>query len=479
MAQIQRPKTIGTRKQLFLDNEIVEGMWGLKRTYFPATKHAANPILCGEHPWEQGGVRLWGTVRREEDLFRMWYQGQGEKSSFTCYATSTDGLHWERPSLGIIEFGGSKENNIVFRGDGRSSGICVVRDDKEPDPKRRFKMAFTGRGGVGLCFSPDGLHWTMQEDFPIHHGHNDTLKTLLRDTRNEKWLMFARPETFAGPTKRVVALTESENGEDWTEFSTVILPDELDPPEFYYMSPFAYEGMYVGLLGPYWNATSSSIDAQLVTSRDAYHWERRLHREPFIGLGDLGAFDSHIIWVSTGPVRVEDELWFYYSGFDGRHDWRGHRASVGLAKLRIDGFACLDATDPATMGEAVAAARVDLPAAGGPVIEETIWPDEGVMITRPFVWEGDRLEINAWAPRGTIRVEVIDATTPPVGVRPAHGSAIEGTGLEACDAFSGDAVAHVCSWQRRNDLTALQGRPVRLKFVLRAARLFAFQPAAD
>jgi len=99
------------------------------------------------------------------------------------------------------------------------------------------------------------------------------------------------------------------------------------------------------------------------------------------------------------------------------------------------------------------------------------------VITRPFTWEGDRLEINAWAPRGAMRVEVIDATTPPVGKRPRHGSAIEGLELEACDPFSGDEVAHRVSWKGREDLSDLKGRPVRLKFVLRAARLFAFQAA--
>ena len=125
------PKDRCTTKQIFLDNEIIEGMWGLKRTYYPVTKYAASPILCGEHPWEQGGVRLWGTVLRDESVFRMWYQGQGEKTSFTCYATSVDGLQWERPSLGICAFDGSTENNTVFRGDGRASGISVVRDDAD------------------------------------------------------------------------------------------------------------------------------------------------------------------------------------------------------------------------------------------------------------------------------------------------------------------------------------------------------------
>jgi hypothetical protein len=118
---------------------------------------------------------------------------------------------------------------------------------------------------------------------------------LLKDLNLEKRLLFGRPDTYAGHWKRVVAMSESADLKDWTELSSVLLPDELDPSEFYYMAPFIYAGLYVGMVAPYRNATSSNMDVQIASSRDAVHWQGPVRRQPSIPLGRLGAFDSHII----------------------------------------------------------------------------------------------------------------------------------------------------------------------------------------
>ena len=479
------PRRIGTKKQLFFDNEIIDDISGLKRTWFQVRKHPGNPLIRGKYPWEDGGLRLYGTVLRENGQFRMWYGGHRDepRGNFTCYAVSQDGLLWERPNLGLHEFEGSTENNITYMGEGNVSGPTVVRDDADPDPDRRYKMVYDDTSGVGLAFSPDGLNWTPSPANPIHRKHNDTHLVLLKDLAAEKWFLYARPETYAGHWKRRVAVSESSDLENWTEFTSAVLPDELDAPEFYYMAVFPYEDAYVGLLAPYRNATSSSMDVQLASSRDGYHWQRPVLRDTFIPLGNIGQFDSHIIWVAAAPVPMGDELWFYYSGFKGRHDWAPHQASIGLATLRLDGFVCLDATDPLTVGGAVSAAIVDSKSRGGHTRKEVIWPDEGNMITRPFVWEGDRLVINAWAPEGegSVRVQVLDtnAPFPEERRRPMHHPPFERLGLEHCDAFSGDDVRHTVTWQGESDLSPLRGKTVRLHFVLSGARLFAFQAASS
>ena len=73
-----------------------------------------------------------------------------------CYAFSTDGIHWEKPELGLIEFNGSKQNNIAMR---RVNGAGVFKDAREIDPTRRYKMFFCGEPQMTVAFSPDGLHW--------------------------------------------------------------------------------------------------------------------------------------------------------------------------------------------------------------------------------------------------------------------------------------------------------------------------------
>ena len=123
------PLDVGTTRQLFIDDAIVEEERGVRRTLNQPAKYAGNPLMFPLYPWE-GRLELYGTVWREADTgqFRMWYMGLGgmgvaqmgvrNESKWTrigfdpqnllysaCYATSADGIFWERPSLGIVETG--------------------------------------------------------------------------------------------------------------------------------------------------------------------------------------------------------------------------------------------------------------------------------------------------------------------------------------------------------------------------------------
>ncbi len=82
-----------------------------------------------------------------------------------CYAVSKDGVNWEKPDLGLVEFNGSKHNNIVdLPQDGSKDAAAVIYEPEECDPEKRFKLAFetvsNGRNTFCVAFSPDGLRWT-------------------------------------------------------------------------------------------------------------------------------------------------------------------------------------------------------------------------------------------------------------------------------------------------------------------------------
>ena len=51
-----------------------------------------------------------------EDMKNIQYDGHDFQEMAICYATSVDGLTWNKPELNLVEFKGSKANNIVFRG---------------------------------------------------------------------------------------------------------------------------------------------------------------------------------------------------------------------------------------------------------------------------------------------------------------------------------------------------------------------------
>ena len=134
---------IGSQKQLFLDDYLIESMTGVQRTLNSATKPRNNPVIRPDRPWEGNNLH-YGCVFYDEEqgLFRMWYTAstvtpsktvrlftqpdagltatplEQEKPNSTepivCYATSTDGYSWEKPSLGLVKFNGSWENNILI-----------------------------------------------------------------------------------------------------------------------------------------------------------------------------------------------------------------------------------------------------------------------------------------------------------------------------------------------------------------------------
>ncbi len=138
-----------------------------------------------------------------------------------------------------------------------------------------------------------------------------------------------------------------------------------------------------------------------------------------------------------------DKHWLYYGGANERHGTDKVRMprkhAIGLATLRLDGFVCLKAGTK-----------------------------EGVLVTKPFRLDGNTLEINidAKAKKGEFRVEVLDAS----------GKAISRfSGRNAIVFRNADSLRFRPHWKRAADLSALQGKTIRLKFRLRRSKLYSFQ----
>ena len=87
-----RVLSIGTQKQLFVDDYVIDHMAGISQVLNPAVKHEANPLLDRDRG---DFAQFYGTVLYDQDerLFRAWYMGRGG----VHYATSHDGLQWETP----------------------------------------------------------------------------------------------------------------------------------------------------------------------------------------------------------------------------------------------------------------------------------------------------------------------------------------------------------------------------------------------
>jgi len=471
----QQAIDVGNQKQLFIDDRFIESSENVALTMNPPRK--VGPVLVGEHEWEVGWVSS-GTVLEDNGVFKMWYSahevGKNGKlgPGHNCYATSTDGIHWEKPNLGLVEFKGSKDNNII------AAGGTVFIDPKAP-ADQRYKMLCQmywpdpEKGGLYIRTSPDGLKWTPHETRLLPFVP-DTQNQVFYDPRIDKYVAYIR--TWA-PLRKVGRIEMDDCMKPWpftplekpyhiwgqdkipvpsTEFHQAISYDEFDPVPSDHYTPavvqypwaadayFAFPSAYLHFPEPPEGKYNNDglLDIQLFVSRDGVTFHR-IERGPYIALSPEGAPDSKCLYMNVGMLRVGDELYQYYVGFHHSHgeyvDWPELKGmgAICLVVQRLDGFVSADA------------------AWGG-----------GALTTPPITFEGSKLELNInCSAMGTARVELRDADDNP----------IEGFTLADADIIYGNNVHKIVTWKGNPDVSALAGKPIKLHFKMRAAKLYAFQ----
>lgn len=448
---------LGNQVQVLVDDHVIDSMHGLVRHIHPLVKHPANPVLRPEQPWEERyALPLSVFYDAEQKLYRMWYRpGQGKFNM--GYVTSRDGITWERPALGLVDFKGSRENNQIALKTGPFWN-GVIKDVRDPDPARLYKLLAynraTNSNGLYLFVSPDGLSWKPHSDKPLLEGLADCHHLMGWDASINRYVAYVRPDKPV----RTIARTTSEDMIHWTPTESVLEPDEDDPPgtQFYGMSVFPDRGVYFGLLWVY-HPNQLMIDVQLAFSRDGIKWQRAVRRHPILSYGLPNQFDSHYV-LAMQPIRMGDELKVYYFAIDRPHPvvypneaypplkappprkeqtWLENRTGcTGLATYARDRFVSLDA--------------------GG---------QPGELITKAFKVDGRELRLNADAARGEILVEVQDENGKPL------------PGFTARDAIpvKGDAQQLDVRWKTQKDLASLKGQTVKLRLQLRNAKLYTFQ----
>ena len=175
---------IGTHKQLFIDERFFQHSEDIELCMNLPVQDP-DPVLIADRPWEEKGIGAYSTAFRESDgRFRLWYDAlldvgtPQESARRLCYAESEDGVRWEKPSLGLVPFRGSTENNIVAPLLERQSmqGATVYRDERAPADERyklwsKFRptdsqIAEGTRSGLWAMHSPDGIHWQTYPNQP-------------------------------------------------------------------------------------------------------------------------------------------------------------------------------------------------------------------------------------------------------------------------------------------------------------------------
>jgi hypothetical protein len=457
----------------------------LARNYHRAEKYAGNPILRPETKLEVGD-RLYDNNTRgpsatifqdgvwfdpKDQLFKMWYNaGPIGVSRTTAYATSKDGLVWERPKLDVLP--GTNAVIVLERNGHSRDGCAVWLDHFAADPQQRFKAYIfdnvyrtaASHFGGDILASPDGIHWRRkaQSSFVFEHSDNSTVHY---NPFRRKWVYSVR--TYRGGRSRGYrecndlirdAHWKKDELVHWAEADDLDLPDPKigSRTQLYNLDMVGYESLMLGVFaihrGPE-NDVCEKLgvpkitDLTLAYSRDGFHWSRPDRRAFLAATRIAGDWDRGYLHSAASVCAiVGDKLYFYYGGWSGEQKPLGTGTSIycggatGLAFLRRDGFASMDA-----IGK------------------------RGTLTTRNITFKGKYLFVNLDAPRGELRAEAIDES----------GKVIAPFSAENCIPVAGNKTCLLVNWKGARDLDALSGRPVRLRFSLSNGSLYAFWVSPD
>lgn len=515
------PATIGHEPQLFLDDGMIATSTRLKRTVHQPVKKGLIKDARG-NDWDRGGIYHGNIVCRDSHgRFHMTYRyswwdprvrnlspniGEDKAHWFRetiGYVFSDDGVHWNKPKLGLTDaptrferikdfpfeaaLGMSKDNNfgcpIDFMLDLHAHGNVrdpdkrfllrvAKKDDTHPFAAVVEEQMYFARDWADFANDPT---WKEKlapakgtlspRGFRTLAGYDAEAKVWFQvcQDRLGNWIprngrdiaRFYSPDlvTWKGPDLVLpVAEDEPRDSKDWLEY--------MDLDAWWVGGP--QTGAWLGALVIFHSDRSDpgyqmptiknvwrkgTVEARLVLSRDAGRsWQRVGGQAVWLPCHDRDDGYDRLVFPSK-PIKVGDELWIYYSAWDGDHlvfrrdgsTWykdRLRNARTALATLRYNGYVSLEAGD-----------------------------EPGELLTKLLVCDGNSLVVNLEAPQGELRVEVRDAAGKP----------IPGLTLSDCLPTTGDGVARKVTWRDQATLITLHGQPIQLRFVLQNAALYSFE----
>lgn len=253
------------------------------------------------------------------------YRPMGNRITSLCYAESVDGVHFTKPNLGLVEFEGSTDNNILMR---YAHGTGVFLDKMEIDPQKRFKLMTkveynNNRHYMAVAFSEDGIHFTKPLEWPHFNPAADSHNFVLRDPKTGKFLLFTR---IWKNGLRICARSESTDFINWSEPVEVLRGSGFGN-EVYSMVVYPTDNLYLGIASMYHNGDTlasdfDTVDVELKYSTSTDAWESISPGNYLIERGKgsypLGDFDCGCIYAAA-PLEIDGKIWVYYMGGNGQH----------------------------------------------------------------------------------------------------------------------------------------------------------------
>ena len=469
-------------KEVCWDMRIAESANGVRLQKHKPVRKA--PILTCDMPWEGSGC-CYAKIFYDGEKYRFYYRGQNRGGdvhhSVWCVAYSYDGKNFIRPDLGIFEFEGSKHNNIIMQIDNHCIDNFSITFDENPNcpPDEKYK-AFTGIYEENIRYlhyytSGDGIHF--REVAPLAaSGNFDSLNICFWDERKECYSLYLRGLHDADPAHKIpyeneghvrdVRVSYSHTMEDWTDPVPLDFgEDDKDEIQLYTNGVMKYPNtdMYIGIPTRYIDRAqdrhnfkylsdlggfrtqvlggehelrlaTAVTEAMLMTSRDGLHFERT--KEAFYTPG-----------IENADNWVYGDGYFAVGMVETASDFEGEPNELSLYVGTYPFYRCATFSRYTLRMDGFFSWHADF--AGGDIT------------TKPFTFEGSSMLLNfATSALGYLRIEILDE----------DGNAIEGydTGR-----LFGNAVARPCDFEK--PLSALAGKPIRLRVSMRDADLYAFR----
>jgi len=536
--------TVDQQWQLFLDDYVVGRATGFDRVVHHP--RAMGVVIPADKPWETCCTAPNFFARRPDGtciaFYNVLYWNPDPQSKTqpdraqqydagTAYATSPDGIHWEKPNLGLVEApagidwdkspplpapkGISKENNLgvpfIIRDLGQLGNI--------KDPARRYALSYNGKAYFAAEI-PDFLHDSNWTSKLVAAGGTFSPRGLALDfwdAQHEEWVGIAQNAVPHWIPAREIARFASKDLVHWKS-DIVLAPDPEDPHlEGYFdepmsMYPFYADGIVFGLLSwfhgdrthpdgglvlqktpeyPYiWPWERKGVNEMRITiSRDGGRtWNRTCSRKAWVSHGTEEDSYDRLVLETSLPLRMGDEDWFYMCVFNGDHlttranakqdTYYANRVRKGEIALYIQKHNRYVSLRAPIMRE--------IP------IQANARPGDGrlggsnpkpVLITKPLLLAGKTLQLNVEANRGVVRVaiasaepvETLKGTTLSTAPHMAESQSLSGFSLDDCVPIHANSIEHTVQFKNGTTLESLSGRKVRLLFEMVDADLYGFR----
>jgi hypothetical protein len=434
------PVQLGSRKHLFIDDILVDKRSNIRLSVNPpADPQQLNEDACHDTSF----------FDHEGKVYMVLSDGYESDEGKISLLVSEDGVNFEKPDLGLIEYNGSKNNNLIM-----THTPSWGRFFKDPNPnirpEERFK--FTGwiaHRGIYLYLSPNAIHWRRNETCMLPLVSGGGAETFWDDQCGCYVTCIKRDSSFKpGKGRRTSTARTREVLKTW--------PFKRLKKPYFEAWPFPAVTKELPVI------FETNKHGQVFRSRAAkYEWAPDTYLAFVERIGETSKTDLGVSRDGANWKCYEDIGWYLPSGgtFEGRPVF-GAKMADGMIRRgdQIWQYAIYTVPDTSRLTTVRLIQRLD----GFVSLDAGV--KTGTILMRPLVFEGERLVLNM-AAAGYVRVGLTDRKGKPI---PGFSSA-------DCDPIKADSVRQVVTWNGDSDVSRLAGEVVRLQFEMRHAKLYALK----